>query len=149
MATFRFAFNCGTTAPGNEISSATHLGQPYHFLKFCPTASAGCTTPRRPRTPRHGYPASCLGPGSHSHFSATKWARGRAIQLPPRAAATGTRRDTRAAPGPVASGDRVRARGWVTGLIPGGSRRPQVRPAPQAGRGGDGARPRPSSHDGR
>lgn len=57
---------------------------------------------------------------------------------PPRTAAKGAQRDTRAARGPVASGDRMQERGMVTRSTLDGLRRPQVRPAPQAGRGGAG-----------
>ena len=122
----------GATAPGHEISSAIHFAQPYRFRKLCPTASAGCTTPRGPRTPRHGYPACRLGPGGHSRLTATRWARGRAIP-PTRAAATGARQDTRAAPGPVGSGDGVRAQGWVNSIDP---RLPEAPPGKARASGG-------------
>lgn len=126
MATLRFALNRRAITPGNEISSATHFGLPYHFPKLRPTASAGVTTPSAQRTPGQDYPTSRLGPAGHSRFLATRWARD-----PPRAAAAGARRDARAAPGPAASGDRVRTRGLVSRRSPGGPTRPQVRPAPR------------------
>ncbi|KAM9613126.1 uncharacterized protein ACIGJ3_020959 [Trichechus inunguis] len=52
----------------------------------------------------------------------------------PRAAATGARWDARAAPGPGAAVDPAQAQGLVTRKTLGDLRRPQVRPAPPAGR---------------
>lgn len=80
------------------------------------------------------------GLGGHSRLTATRWARGRAIP-PPRAAATGARRDTRAAPGPVGSGEAVRAQGWVNSTDP---RLPEAPPGKARASGGPRRRrPRP------
>lgn len=112
-------FNRRAVTPGNEISSATHFGLPYHFLKLCPTASAGCTTPgdRGPRTPLPRLP-----PRAWWSLALLGHEVGPPACDPPRAAATGARRDSRAAPGPVASGDRAWAREALTRRTPGGPR---------------------------
>lgn len=111
MATFRLAFNRGALTPGNEISSAIHFGLPYHFLKLCPTASTGSTTPRD-RWPRARLPR--LPPRAWWSLALLSHEVGPPARDPPWAAATGARRDSRAAPGPVASGDAAWARGALT-----------------------------------
>lgn len=127
----------GATAPGNEISSATHFAQPYHFLKLCPPANAGCTTPRGPRIPRHGYPACRSG----LEVTRASWPRGGPAGArsphprPPQRALGGTRGRHR---GQSALGTASGRKGGSTRQTPGCPRRPQVRPAPQAGRGGGG-----------
>lgn len=122
----------GATAPGNEISSAIHFAQPYRFRKLCPTASAGCTTLRGPRTPKARLP--CLPPRAWRSLAPHGHEVGpRARDPPPRAAATGARQDTRAAPGPVGSGDGVRAQGWVNSTDP---RLPEAPPGKARASGG-------------
>lgn len=129
MATFRFAFNRRASEPGNEISSATHFGRPYRFLKLCRTASTGYATPRRPG------PLGTVTPPPASGLEVTRAFRPRGGPAIPSAllqrALGGTRGRHR---GPVTSGDRVGAQGWVIKQTLGSTRRLQVRPAPPAGR---------------
>lgn len=95
--------------------SASHNSLEDRIISLsCARLRAGCTTPRRPRTPTHGYPAWGL-----EVTSASRPRGGPAGAQPPSGRRTGRPAGHEGALGLVVSGDRVQARGWVTRWTPG------------------------------
>lgn len=81
----------GPTHP--EMKSQAQPTLDYRIISLsCARVRVRGARSRETSEPRHGYPASRLGPGGHLRFSATRWARGRAILPgPPQRALGGTR----------------------------------------------------------